>query len=462
MSYSYHDLMPGAKSCIDHYALPRDGDRVLIVFDDPAIADALVSALRDYNKNVRVDSYYLGKPLRPATLTAGLSKLLADSTIVFTIFESRADEEFFRGELLEFSPGKESRRIFHMPGVTPETFTGSGALGLTDPEIEEMIEVTKELAIALTLTQTAQISSELYQQTNLNLTFATQGHVATISTGHVMNGSWGNLPSGEAFVLPAKAAGVIIIDKAVSEIPPGFDPIKLTFVDNRAQKLVGGPLADKIRAAEHQAKLEGRPIEAVRQICEFGIGTNPKALAHNFIEEEKILGTIHVAIGGNTFLGGKIYAPNHIDMVMSRPVVVLDGKYTILAEGQIVRSVVQDIPKVDHDAFDSSGISNGHTLEIFPEATKKEGVYLHRQWKDGRGKEFSVQIGTAETSKLALDIWELCEAHRQMDVAALRKVFAKKHGSPPNPDTVPQVLQVLKRFKVLSLDDPKNKGDATV
>src|SRR5438270_12513313 len=139
MSYSCSDLIPGAKTCIDHYVLPNDADRVLIIFDDSMIADALASALKTYNPRVPVDTYYLAETLRPAKLTPGLSSLMEDSNIVFTIFESRADEEDFRGKLLEFPEKKGSRRTFHMPGVTRETFTGSGALGLSEAEIEEMV-----------------------------------------------------------------------------------------------------------------------------------------------------------------------------------------------------------------------------------------------------------------------------------------------------------------------------------
>ena len=67
--------------------------------------------------------------------------------------------------------------------------------------------------------------------------------------------------------------------------------------------------------------------EGARVIAEFGIGTNPSArLQGNIITDEKVAGTIHVAIGRNDFLGGKNIAPTHIDGVVSQPTVWVDGK----------------------------------------------------------------------------------------------------------------------------------------
>ena len=47
--------------------------------------------------------------------------------------------------------------------------------------------------------------------------------------------------------------------------------------------------------------------EACRNLAELGIGTNDKASRpDNVLEAEKILGTIHLALGDNTGFGGII------------------------------------------------------------------------------------------------------------------------------------------------------------
>jgi len=65
-------------------------------------------------------------------------------------------------------------------------------------------------------------------------------------------------------------------------------------------------------------------------IAEFGIGTNDKAKSGTtLLELEKVLGTIHVAIGDNSTFGGKVSVPLHIDFVFENPTVVFlfpDGR----------------------------------------------------------------------------------------------------------------------------------------
>ena len=69
-----------------------------------------------------------------------------------------------------------------------------------------------------------------------------------------------------------------------------------------------------------------------RNIAEFGIGTNDSArLSGVLLEDEKVLGTIHIALGNNSSMGGKIKVPIHLDGVVKKPTVYLDGK--LLMEG---------------------------------------------------------------------------------------------------------------------------------
>ena len=70
--------------------------------------------------------------------------------------------------------------------------------------------------------------------------------------------------------------------------------------------------------------------DAARVIAELGIGTNPLArLQGNIITDEKVLGTIHVAIGSNNHLGGNNIATTHIDGVVGEPTLEIDGKVLI-------------------------------------------------------------------------------------------------------------------------------------
>ena len=89
--------------------------------------------------------------------------------------------------------------------------------------------------------------------------------------------------------------------------------------------------------------LEGKLAEdrKNRNIAELGIGTNDKAARpDNILESEKILGTIHIALGDNSSFGGKVSTPFHQDFVFFRPTVTLicgkGEREDILKDGRLL------------------------------------------------------------------------------------------------------------------------------
>jgi leucyl aminopeptidase (aminopeptidase T) len=71
-------------------------------------------------------------------------------------------------------------------------------------------------------------------------------------------------------------------------------------------------------------------------IAEFAIGTNNKARISGFIlEDEKKLETVHFAFGSNVSLGGKNQSNLHLDAVMSKTDVFVDGEQ-IIKNGKII------------------------------------------------------------------------------------------------------------------------------
>ena len=71
-------------------------------------------------------------------------------------------------------------------------------------------------------------------------------------------------------------------------------------------------------------------------IAELGIGTNPQArLIGNILEDEKIYGTVHIALGDNSTFGGNTRAGVHIDGIILNPVLYIDDNL-IVKEGKIL------------------------------------------------------------------------------------------------------------------------------
>ena len=71
-------------------------------------------------------------------------------------------------------------------------------------------------------------------------------------------------------------------------------------------------------------------------VAEFGIGTNPKAIiTGDILEDEKVLGTIHIAFGNNLSMGGKLKVSSHVDGVVTKPDVYFD-KEQIMKKGKLL------------------------------------------------------------------------------------------------------------------------------
>ena len=127
-------------------------------------------------------------------------------------------------------------------------------------------------------------------------------------------GSFGNLPAGEAYFAPleGKSNGTMVIEWGPTRKLD--EPLRLTVEQGRVTAIDGND--------PHRSKLEERFAEndACRNLAELGVGTNDKASRpDNVLEAEKILGTIHLALGDNTGFGGTVSAPFHEDYVFYRP-----------------------------------------------------------------------------------------------------------------------------------------------
>jgi len=165
-----------------------------------------------------------------------------------------------------------------------------------------------------------------------NLEFSIKGRIIATDPGIVRTPGFGNLPSGECYVAPLEnsANGLLVIDKSF----PGIlikKPIHLTFEHGRVVEVSGGKEAKQLLAII--ADGEKQPNGAgCRTIAEWGIGTNPYArITGNVMTDEKVMGTIHIAIGHNAMppYNGQNLAPIHLDGVMGNPTVTVDGELMI-------------------------------------------------------------------------------------------------------------------------------------
>ena len=65
-------------------------------------------------------------------------------------------------------------------------------------------------------------------------------------------------------------------------------------------------------------------------LAELGVGTNDRArLTGNVLEDEKILGTVHVAFGASAGIGGTVSVPIHLDVVVLEASLEVDGHHVL-------------------------------------------------------------------------------------------------------------------------------------
>lgn len=138
-------------------------------------------------------------------------------------------------------------------------------------------------------------------------------------------GAFGNLPCGEAFVSPVSGEGTLVVDGSIAGVGKVETPVELTVEDGHLVDATG-PEGEMLMELLTKHGPDGT------NIAELGIGTNEEAmLTGNILEDEKILGTAHVAFGASAAIGGGIQVPVHLDCVLVEPTVEVDG--TVICQG---------------------------------------------------------------------------------------------------------------------------------
>jgi leucyl aminopeptidase (aminopeptidase T) len=122
-------------------------------------------------------------------------------------------------------------------------------------------------------------------------------------------GAFGNLPCGEGFISPLTGEGTLVAATLASLGIPD-EPTRLTVRDGRLVDASG-------EWGARWAGLMDAAGERGRNLAELGVGTNERAtLTGNILEDEKMLGTVHVAFGASAGIGGTVAVPVHLDCLI--------------------------------------------------------------------------------------------------------------------------------------------------
>jgi aminopeptidase len=212
-------------------------------------------------------------------------------------------------------------RIASMPGFQLRMLNESGPLDIDYQALECLGAAVTECLAGV---QDVYLSTPSGTSLRLDI-----GHQAVIDGTRRISqpGDFGNIPIGEVFTAPCEgsADGILVVE-------PGWYPdldiaMELRFRDGYVVELNGGgSVGNRLREL---LKIGSEPTALTKSRCncaELGIGLNKNARAiDTILESEKILGTVHIAIGDNKGFGGTVKSDIHIDFVVPRPTLILDG-----------------------------------------------------------------------------------------------------------------------------------------
>jgi aminopeptidase len=333
------DDWEAAKNALEYVLGAQKGESVVIFCDDEKmdVGKAFANGALKLGLQTRLTQLKTeAKVFRKEIPKHVVEILKQPPTIYINLLRGVGEETPFRIQLIKFETEGHKARLGHCPGVTLDMLT-EGALALKAEEHKKMQEFAKSLIEKLRQTTRVEITNPAGTKLSLSVegrSFFTD----TVIDKKTMK--WMNLPTGEVIVAPVENSleGKLVCDMAVGGIGPIKMPVEITVRKGKVQDSSSANVQVLKRVRDWLAIDENSST-----VGEFAFGINPKArFVEEFLEAEKLLGTIHIAFGNNSdFPGGKNPSKNHLDLLMSEPTVKVfneDGSsMDVLVNGDFAR-----------------------------------------------------------------------------------------------------------------------------
>lgn len=301
----------------------QPGEKVLVVTDEPLrnIAHALHAAARELGNEVLMVEMTPRKsngeepPSEVAALMRSADVVLCPTSRSLTHTDARR------------AASAAGVRVATLPGVTEPIM-----IRCMNADYQAIYDRTVALCALLERTEVVRVTAP----GGTDITMPIRGRKAYASTGLFRKkGESGNLPTGEAFLAPVEGGsnGTVVVDGSMAMIGMLSTPIRITVEAGYATEITGGAEAQRL------IEILAPHGHDARTVAEFGIGTNDKAILSGLIlEDEKVMGTIHIAFGDNKSMGGSVRVASHLDGLVKEPTVLFDGK-PIMERGKFVISI---------------------------------------------------------------------------------------------------------------------------
>jgi leucyl aminopeptidase (aminopeptidase T) len=310
------DKVKKAEMTLRNCLAPKRSDRVLILCDRNTleVAQAFFEASEGLNVEtilveVPVGSHHGDEPPNVVADAMIHSDVIVAPTTFSITYTNATRAALARGA-----------RIATMPGLTMDMLIKGGLLADYEKIARNIRKFGKRL----------QRGKEVHVTSNegTDIKFSIQGRRWILDDNGLCHkrGSITNLPAGKIFIAPQEktANGKIVIDGA--------------FMDQSEKNIdieVKNGMAMEITGDKEAASLMERG-KCARTICEFGIGMNPMSkVIGNILEDQKALGTVHFGFGDNSTFGGEVKCDIHVDGMLLKPDVMMDGK-EIIKKGKLM------------------------------------------------------------------------------------------------------------------------------
>jgi len=314
-------LQDSVRNVVRTAARVSPGERVCIVADTGTvpIAMALMEAAADAGAEPIVVTM---QPRRahgnepPAVVAAAMK---AADVVIQPVTYAMTHTDATRDAL------RAGARVLILRGVTEDIMTHGAMLA----DYDRVDRITRQVARLLTAARQVRVRTPA----GTELALSVEGREAVALTGRVGGpGTFAAMPDGEAAISPVEgtADGTLVVDHTMDNLGLLDHPIRMTVRGGRVVDIAGGASARQLRELIASADTNAT------NVAEFAIGTNDRArLIGSMTEDKKIKGSAHVAIGDSHVIGGTVVSELHLDGLLLKPTVELDG-VRVVEDGRLL------------------------------------------------------------------------------------------------------------------------------
>lgn len=342
-------LLVQARVMVSDCLQVRKGEQVLVVWDG-TVSDELVSACQIALSERPADWYLLiYEPLayRPVSefcffasaslknggiqLPSVLRGALANSDASLLLISDM--DLLFASEWSEMlaGRGRGGKRMLLAPYLSTEI--ARRVLPRSGKDVRELKTLVGRCGRAINDASQGRVTSEA----GTDLTLGLGEYEARLHTGVAIDGTLAALPGGQVTRVPndGSAQGTLVVDRSIAapEYRATNEPITLRVKDGRVVRIEGG-----LEAKSLDTFLQSLESPSMYHLTELGIGLNrrcrltgengPGGDTHTY-------GTVSLALGCDSHIGGHVSGPAHIDMTMRFPTLEIDGR-KMVSQGKVV------------------------------------------------------------------------------------------------------------------------------